>query len=65
LALKSDRGNPKSLRDWTWGGDGERDHSLYDKDGLTVARIVLDGGRYHLRTPIATPRQSWRSRAAG
>jgi hypothetical protein len=49
----------RCLRDWWWGGDGERDHSLYDRDGLTLARIVLVDGRYHLRTPIAIPRQSW------
>jgi len=49
------------LREWWWGGDGEHDHSLYDGDGLTIARIVLVDGRYHLRTPIAIPRQSWRS----
>ena len=51
----------RSLREWWWGGDGEHDHSLYDRDGLTIARIVLVDGRYHLRTPIAIPRQSWRS----
>jgi len=34
--------------------------SLYDKDGLTVARLVLrDNGRYHLRTPITWPRMAW------
>src|SRR5262249_38215087 len=47
------------LREWWWGGDGEGDHSLYDCDGLTIARIVRRGDRYHLRTPIAIPRQSW------
>jgi hypothetical protein len=48
------------LRDWWWGGDGDRDHSLYDKDGLTIARVVLEGdGRYHLQKPIAIPRQAW------
>jgi hypothetical protein len=36
------------------------DLSLYDRDGLTVARIVLEpDGRYHLRSPIARPPQSW------
>jgi len=52
---------PRCLREWWWGGDCEHDHSLYDRDGLTVARIVLVDGRYHLRTPIAIPRQSWAS----
>ena len=51
----------RGLRDWWWGGDGEYDHSLYDRDGLTLARIVLVDGRYHLRTPVAIPRQSWPS----
>jgi hypothetical protein len=49
----------RCLREWWWGGDGERDHSLYGRDGLTLARIVLVDGRYQLRTPIAIPRPSW------
>jgi hypothetical protein len=50
----------RSLRDWWWGDPGIGDLSLYDKDGLTLARIVLqDNGRYHLRSPIAIPRQCW------
>src|SRR5262249_43364250 len=55
-ALANDRG-------WRWwGGDGDGDHSLYDRDGLTIARVVLeDGGRYHLRTPVTIPRQAWAS----
>src|SRR5215510_4574475 len=37
------------LRQW-WGSDPvESDLSLYDKDGLTLARLVLEGGRYCLR----------------
>jgi hypothetical protein len=56
----SDR--PISLRGWSWGGDGDRDRSLYDRDGLTIARIVLEGdGRWHLRTPVTIPRQAWAS----
>jgi hypothetical protein len=48
------------LRDWWWGDPGIGDLSLYNKDGLTIARIVLGSdGRYHLRTPVATPRMSW------
>jgi hypothetical protein len=55
-----DRPTAYGLRSWRWGGDGNRDHSLYDRDGLTIARVVLEGdGRYHLRTPIAIPRQAW------
>jgi hypothetical protein len=62
--LKSDvRGNRPTahcLRGWWWGGDGDRDHSLYDRDGLTIARVVLEGdGRYRLRTPVAIPREAW------
>jgi hypothetical protein len=56
----SDRPTSHCLRGWWWGGDGHRDHSLYDRDGLTIARVVLEGdGRYHPRKPIATPRQAW------
>ena len=56
----ADRPTSHCLRGWWWGGDGERDHSLYDRDGLTVARIVPEGdGRYHLRTPFAIPRRTW------
>jgi len=50
----------RCLRDWWWGDPGIDDLSLYNKDGLTLARIVLEeDGRYRLRTPIAIPRQSW------
>jgi hypothetical protein len=49
----------RCLREWFWDGDGADDHSLYDKDGLTLARIVLDGGRYRLRHPITRPPLSW------
>jgi hypothetical protein len=48
------------LRDWWWGGDRDRDHSLYDRDGLTIARIVLgDDSRYHRRSPVTWQRMSW------
>jgi hypothetical protein len=43
----------RCLREWWWGGDDVGDYSLYDKDGLTIACIVLAAGRYWLRTPIA------------
>jgi hypothetical protein len=45
------------LREWWWGDPVEGDLSLYDKDGLALARLVLEGGRYHLRSPL--PRLSW------
>jgi hypothetical protein len=55
-----DRPTAHRLRGWWWGGDGEDDHSLYDPDGLTIARIMLEAdGRYHLRAPNSIPRQSW------
>src|SRR5262249_35975997 len=58
--VRGERPTAHCLRGWWWGGDGDRDHSLYDRDGLTVARVVLEGdGRYHLRKPIAIPRQAW------
>jgi len=55
-----DRPTSHCLRGLWWGGDSDRDHSLYDRDGLTIARVVPEGdGRYHLRTPVAIPRQAW------
>jgi hypothetical protein len=49
-----------SLRHWWWADPGIGDLSLYDSDGLTLARIVLkDDGCYHLRTPITWPRMAW------
>jgi hypothetical protein len=39
----SDRPTSHCLRGWWWGGDGVRDHSLYDSDGLTLARVVPEG----------------------
>lgn len=60
LPLFGDRPPFKCLADWWWGGDPDNgDHSLYDKDGLTIARLVLEGGQYRLRSPIVRPRQSW------
>jgi hypothetical protein len=59
-AHKDDRPTAHGLREWWWDGDpAAGDHSLYDQDGLTIARIVLAGHRYHLRAPIAIPVQSW------
>jgi len=58
--LAGDRPTHRCLCEWTWGGDGVGDHSLYNRDGLTIARVVLGGdGRYHLRTPVAIPPRSW------
>jgi hypothetical protein len=55
-----DRPIAHHLRGWWWGGNGEHDHSLYNGEGLTIGRVVLEGdGRYHLRTPIAIPRRTW------
>ena len=55
-----DRPTSHCLRGLWWGGDSDRDHSLYDRDGLTVARLVLEGdGRYHLRAPLTWPRMAW------
>jgi hypothetical protein len=56
IGLASDRGIPDS---WSWGSGGAGDHSLYDRDGLTVARFVRDGDRYELRSPVAWPHRSW------
>jgi hypothetical protein len=49
-----------SLHHCWWGDPGIGDCSFYDAGGLTRARIVRgDDSRWHLRTPIAIPRQSW------
>jgi hypothetical protein len=54
------------LSNHRWEEGSEGDWSLYDKDGLTVARIVGDkldnpvDDRYRLRSPIAHPRLWWR-----
>jgi hypothetical protein len=58
---EGDRATAAIPRGWWWGGDPDGgDHSLYDRDGLTAARVVLEpDGRYHLRSPIAYPPQSW------
>jgi hypothetical protein len=58
-AHEADRPPFKCLRHWWWGDPVDGDLSLYDKDGLTLARLVLDDGRYHLRTPITRPRMAW------
>jgi hypothetical protein len=57
---RGDRPTAHCLRGWWWGRESDRDLSLYDANGSTIARIVLEGdGRYRLRTPIAIPRQTW------
>src|SRR5262245_50720577 len=56
------KGHPpthRCLREWWWGDPGIGDLSLYDKDGLTLARLVLEDGRYHLRSPVTWPRMAW------
>jgi hypothetical protein len=59
FGLKGDRSSHYSLREWLWGDPGTGDLSLYDKDGLTIARIVRGDGRYHLPSPLSWPRQTW------
>jgi hypothetical protein len=59
FGLKGDRPSHHSLREWWWGDPGAGDLSLYDKDGLTIARIVQSDGRYHLRSPLTWPREIW------
>jgi hypothetical protein len=49
--------NPPSacrLRDWWWG-----DLSLYDREGLTRARLLHRDGRYRPLAPITSPRTAW------
>jgi hypothetical protein len=59
--LSGDRPSFKCLAHWWWGGDPDSgDHSLYDKEGLTLARLVRGpDGFYHLRSPLTWPRMSW------
>jgi hypothetical protein len=61
IGLEGDRPPFRCLAHHRWGGDPDHgDHSLYDKDGLAVARLVLaDNGHYHLRSPVTSPRMSW------
>ena len=61
IGIEGDRPPGKSLAHYRWGSDPDRgDHSLYDKDSLTFARIALqDDGRCHLRSPVTWPRMSW------
>jgi hypothetical protein len=60
FGIKGERPQLRCLRDWWWGGVENFDFSLYDQDGLTLARLVLGtDGHYHLRTPVAIPHQSW------
>jgi hypothetical protein len=61
IGIAGDRPPFRCLAPLRWGGDPDHgDHSLHDKDGLTIARVVLEGdGRYHLRSPATRPRMSW------
>jgi hypothetical protein len=48
------------LGHWWWGDPLKgTDLSLYDGEGLTVARIVRVEGAYELRAPITWPRRKW------
>jgi hypothetical protein len=56
------RGSPPSahsLRHCWWGDPVHGDLSLYNEDGLTVARLVRASGRYRLVYPHTTPTRSW------
>jgi hypothetical protein len=56
------RGNPPSdhsLRHCWWGDPVDGDLSLYNEDGLAVARLVRASGRYRLVYPHMTPTLSW------
>jgi hypothetical protein len=47
------------LRDWWWSDEPANDRSLYDRDGLTIVRIVRVSDGWELRSPLAWPRQRW------
>jgi hypothetical protein len=59
--IEGDRPPFRCVANWCWDGDpGAGDHSLYDADGLTLARIVRErDGRSHLRSPLTWPHLSW------
>jgi hypothetical protein len=48
-----------ALSDWRWGNPVDGDLSLYDPNGLTIARLVQHEGRWHLRCLVTWPRMSW------
>jgi hypothetical protein len=59
FGLSGHRPRHHRLRHW-WSGDPvDGDLSLYDENGLTLARLVLEDGAYRLRTPVTWPRLSW------
>ena len=48
------------LLEWCWGDPlNGTDLSLYDRDGLTIARIIFEGGTYRLGSPVTWPPMSW------
>jgi len=47
------------LRGWWWGDPGIGDLSLYDGEGLSLVRIVLKDGQWHLRSPLSWPCRVW------
>jgi hypothetical protein len=52
FGLRGDRPSAHSLSQWWWGDD----LSLYDREGLTIARLAReDDRRYQLRTPLTWP----------
>jgi hypothetical protein len=59
FGLEGDRPKSNALREWWWGDPGTGDLSLYDEDGLTIARVVQGDGRYQLCSPVTWPRQTW------
>jgi hypothetical protein len=59
FGLSGRRPSAYSLRHWWWCDPVDGDLSLYDEEGLTIARLVLEGGSYRLRTPVTWPRLSW------
>src|SRR5262249_2517596 len=57
---RTDRPPFNCLRDWWWSGPVDGDLAPYAKDGLTVARLALEGdGCDRLRAPLTWPRMAW------
>ena len=51
FGLSGHRPSANCLRNWRWSDPVDGDLSLYDEDGLTIARLVLEDGEHRLRTP--------------
>ena len=49
----------RTITDGWWSDEPANDRSLYDSEGLTLARIVQTAAGWELRSPIVVPRSCW------